>query len=346
MIENEKNGNNKKGKFSYSKLNQYENCPYAYNLKYNEGHFYNVPSLAASFGTLVHKIEENISHLIMNGRPVNYEMLRKDFWNMNVPKRNKYDRDGDIFGANILKQRFPRDWYEFSKKTEKNFDIKADEYAATGILRQEAYLNEHPDLEIVGVEIGFEIEYHGYVFHGFIDRLLRHRGTNHFELMDLKTKEVPYSKTDIASPLQHFVYYLALKDKYGDDIIVDHFYDLPIANVLQPCMTKGGYARCEKKLDKLLEGIEAGDYHPSPSPLCAWCPFSPTSENQPEDAKLGHYCPYFSLWQSDNKTFEVNFEWQGPEKHEEIMRKYHEKVLLEEGESKKRIDISNFDFDF
>ena len=103
MIErNENSDKTKKQKFSYSKLNQYENCPYAYNLKYNEGHFYNVPSLAASFGTLVHKIEENISHLIMNGRPVNYEMLRKDFWNMNVPKRNKYDRDGDIFGANFL----------------------------------------------------------------------------------------------------------------------------------------------------------------------------------------------------------------------------------------------------
>lgn len=345
MIENEKNGNNKKGKFSYSKLNQYENCPYAYNLKYNEGHFYNVPSLAASFGTLVHKIEENISHLIMNGRPVNYEMLRKDFWNMNVPKRNKYDRDGDIFGANILKQRFPRDWYEFDK-TDKNFDIKADEYAATGILRQEAYLNEHPDLEIVGVEIGFEIEYHGYVFHGFIDRLLRHRGTNHFELHDIKTKSKPFDKTEVASPLQHFIYAKSLFSKYGDDIVIDHFYDLPIVGMLQPCMTKGGYARCETKLDKLLDGIDMKDYHAKKSALCYWCAFSPTNPNEPEEARRLALCPYYSLWTPDNKTFDANFEWEGPENHEKIMQKYHEKIMLEEGENKKRIDINNFDFIF
>lgn len=331
-------------RFSYSKLNQYENCPYAYKDKYVEGNYYDVPSLPALFGSLVHKTEEKISHMIMDNQPVDYDSLIKDFRGLNLPKRNKYDRDGDLFGTDILSKRFPREWNEFSEKSNKNFAIKADEYIESGIYRQEKYMKAHPELEIVGVEIGFEYEYRGYIFYGYIDRLLGYReDEKRYELHDIKTKDHLFADKEVASPLQHYVYYNYLKSEYGDDIKVDHFYDLPIANALQPCMTRGGYARCEKKLDKLLDGIESKDFRAHPTPLCYYCNLGGLNPRQPLAAK--GKCPYYCLWTPQDRRFDSLFEWEGEEHHDEIMVKFG-KMLEDEGKAGDNPWAKKFNIEF
>lgn len=83
-----------------------------------------------------------------------------------------------------------------------------------------------------------------------------------------------------------------------------------------------------KKLDAIFEGIESGDYTPGPSPLCYWCPFSPTNPEQIEEGK--YLCPYYSLWTREEKTHAVANKWLGMEKHNGIMQKEKEKQIAAE----------------
>ena len=322
--------------FSYSRLEQYNNCPYAYNLKYNEGLYINTPNVAAPFGSLVHKIYEQIITMIKNGRPVNYDVLKRDFVEMNLPKRNKYDRTGDLFGTKVLAEKYPSQWVDFSSKGGKSYSMRAKEFLESGIYLPEKYCNEHPELEVVGAEIGFEFEYRDYVFMGFIDRVMKVRGEDSYVIFDIKTKDSPYQEKELTTPLQHMIYCRALRGMYGKDIEINCYYELPFVDggIWQHAGTKGFEDRGLKKIDKLLDGIEANEFPAKKSALCFWCPFSPTSGEQ--DPRAYGVCPYHSFWRPDNKTHESMFEWQGKEKHEEIMKKYHEALEMEK----------TFDFEF
>lgn len=333
----------KKEKFSYSKLNQYETCPFCYDLKYNKGIYVSEPSIAPLYGVLVHKILEIEAQEIKNGRPINYEMLKADFQNYNIPKRSKYDRDGDIFGSNLLAKKFPKDWMDFDTKSGKSYAVKAIDFLDWGIYRFPKYMEEHPELEVVGTEIGFTFEYRGYLFTGFIDRLLKERGKDRYLIFDIKTKDSPFKDKDLTTPLQFVCYARALRETYGKDIKIECYYDLPTIDLIQAAGTKGFELRGMKKIDKLLDGIEAEEFPPHSSPLCKFCSFRP-HEGQPDEAQ--DLCPYFSLWEKDNPTYDVYFEWEGTENHEKVMQKYWERKRLEEENAGKQIDVSSFDFDF
>ena len=332
----------KQEKFSYSKISQYDSCPYCYDLKYNKKYFINEPSIAPFYGTLVHKILEIEADFLKKGKPIDYEELKRDFVEYNIPKRNKFDRDGDIFGTRILAQKFPRDWVDFDTKSGKSYAVKANDFLDWGIYRFEKYMKEHPELEIVGTEIGFEFEYRGYLFTGYIDRLLKEKDADRYLIFDIKTKDSPYRKEELTTPLQFVCYAKALREKYGENIIIECFYDLPTIDLIQEAGTKGFEKRGLKKIDRLLDGIENKNFPPSPSPLCHWCSFKP-HEGQPLQAK--NLCPYYSLWTPNNRINEVKFEWEGKEKHEKVMQKYFKRIE-EESHNSSRITVDEFDFEF
>ena len=54
-------------KFSYSRTEVYENCPYRYYLQYVKGHYIPATSLAISYGTLVHKINQLQTEMLLAG---------------------------------------------------------------------------------------------------------------------------------------------------------------------------------------------------------------------------------------------------------------------------------------
>lgn len=334
----------KKVRFSYTRLNQYENCPYSYKLKYEQGLFIDPPGLAAAFGTALHKVNEIISNAIIAGKPIPYEDLKKDFYEWNIPKKSKYDREGDLFGMDVLAKKFPKEWNDFNTKSGKSYAVKAREFINDGIYAQERFLQEHPELELVGVEVAFEYEYRGYVFAGFIDRLLRYKDDpNHFVVHDIKTKDHPFDeKRDLTTPLQFVVYCNALRDKYGADITIDCFYDLPVIQLMQRGGTKGFETRGRKKIDKLLDGIEDKNFYPNPTPLCYWCSYSNTNPKQPVEGR--NLCPYYSMWMPDNHTFDKKFEWQGADKHEFVMNKFLQRITEESSISVSKPRRFNFDF--
>lgn len=327
-------------RYSYSKMNQYENCPYAFNLKYNKGMFIDPPGLAAEFGTLVHKILELETDDLMNNKPIDYEGLRNYFINVNLPKKSKWDRDGDIFGTKVLSLRYPKEWGDATTaKSGKSYGAKAQDFLNKGIFRLESYMKDHPNLELVGAEIQFEYEYGNYMFYGFIDRVLRDKeNPKKFIVMDIKTKDHPFKDQDLTAPLQFVVYCMALRDKYGDDIEIECFYDLPIIDLIQAAGTKGFEKRGIKKIDKILSGIEDKNFAPNPCPLCYYCPFSNTNPKQPVEGV--NQCPYYSLWRPGSPSFERKLEWLGEEKHEEQMKKLLE-IEKQEGQ---KITKRNFTF--
>lgn len=176
---------------------------------------------------------------------------------------------------------------------------------------------------------------------GFIDRIFYNTNTGEYIIEDIKTKEKPFSDADLTTPMQFVVYTYALAQTLGiSEDQIQCVYNLPFCDMRQPAGTANFMKRGIKKLDAIFEGIESGDYTPGPSPLCYWCPFSPTNPEQIEEGK--YLCPYYSLWTREEKTHTVANKWLGMEKHNGIMQKEKEKQIAAEQTPQ---DLKN-DFDF
>ena len=63
------------GNYSYSRLEKYINCPYAFKLRYVDGNYPVSTSLALEVGTLLHKVNEYICSAIIKGVPVDYPKI-------------------------------------------------------------------------------------------------------------------------------------------------------------------------------------------------------------------------------------------------------------------------------
>lgn len=335
-------------KYSYSKLNTYVNCPFQYFLKYEQKHYIYTPNLAAELGTLIHKIEERIAIAIIGGFEINYDELREDFMNYNIPKTSPTDTEGDIYGINILKVKYKNEFYKTNDQGN-SYYTKCIDYYNKGIYRLENFMKDHPNLKLVDVEKYFEFNYRGYIMHGFIDRLLQDKETGEYIICDIKTKDHPFSDRELTTPLQFVVYSMGVKDMFNLDYYPDKcYYDLPICDIRQQAGTKGFIKRGIKKIDKILDGANIEkDFCSKPSPLCYWCPFSYTNpEQRPEGKRL---CPYFSLWTRDNKAkgYECMNKWDGMENHEKILKNFIETQDPDTQEKRKKESIKEqFNFDF
>lgn len=307
-------------RFSYSKLNVFNSCGFKYKLTYVDGHYTFTDSLASLLGSLLHKCEENMARTLQEGKQVDYEKIKDDFLNLNVPKRDKFDNDGGIYGINILKQEYQEEFFAPDEQGS-SYNTRTLNYLNTGIYRLEKYLKENPNLEIYDMEKYFSVSFGDYVLSGYIDRIFYDRVNNCYIIEDIKTKHKPFKDTELTTPLQFVVYVYALSKHLG--LPYDSFkcvYDLPFLDQKQDAGTSGFMERGLKKIEEIFNSIEHREYIPKPSPLCAWCSFSPTNPDQPSEGK--HLCPYYSLWTKDNKTFEVSHKWRGPN--------YYEQDLIDE----------------
>lgn len=330
----------KKPKFSYSKLNTYSSCGWKYYLTYITGHYVFTDSLASELGTLLHHTEEEIAKSLKAGETPNYEQLKKDFAELNIPKAFPGDNKGGIYGTNILKERYKEEYFKPNAEGVSYFTKVAD-YLTHGIYRLEEFLSANPNLLIFDMEKYFAVDYKGHLLSGFIDRIFYDTETEEYIIEDIKTKGKLFSDQDLATPMQFVVYVYALAQTLGiSEDKIKCVYDLPFCDMKQPAGTANFMKRGLKKLDSIFEGIETEDYAPAPSPLCHWCPFCPTNPEQTEEGK--YLCPYYSLWTREDKTHAVANKWQGMEKHSEIMREEKEKQLAAAADSQDK----KTDFDF
>lgn len=296
-------------KYSYSKMETYEGCPFKYKLKYVDKNYFNSSSIATEIGTAVHSCEEDIANAIKDKQPINYNQIK-----------NKL-----ILKVEELKYKYPSDFWTLDKSN-RTYQDKIDYYLEIGIYRLENLMKAHPSYEILGAEKEFSFEYNNEViFSGYIDRVIKDNETGNIIVQDIKTWAEPKDQKDLVTPLQFVVYTLAAKELYGVDCSqVECSYDLPFCDKVQKAGTKGFVERGKTKLNKLFDKIKAADFTPKPTPFCAWCEFSRTNPNAPKEGR--HMCPYHLMWTRDNKTFAKEFEWQGMENHEKVLEAYNIKL--------------------
>lgn len=315
-------------KYSYSGLNCYEQCPFRYYLQYIKKHYIYVDSLAADFGTLCHYILEQIGLDLKAGRKPDYKHYLDEFENINIPKKDAFDKDGGIYGISVLKKKYPREFFE-ADANGRSFFTKSESFKTVGIYRLEKFMEAHPELKVWGCEQYFDITFDGHRFGGYIDRILFNEKTGEYIVADIKTKDHPFKDQELITPLQFVIYVKALADITGaPESKISCVYDLPICDLRQEAGTKGFVKRGEEKIANLFNGIENGEWKAHPTPLCHFCAFCRTNPLAPDEGK--YLCPYHSLWTRENRTHEVENEWEGIENHEKIMEKYQKNIQIDE----------------
>lgn len=318
-------------KNSYSSINTFDQCGFKYYLQYDQGHYIHTDSLAADFGTLCHWILEHIGLDLKFGRQPDYEQYKKDFYELNIPKKDQYDTEGGVYGVKILQKKYIREFFE-TNKNGVSFNDKCSTFINTGMYRLENYIKSHPGTSVWGCEQYFDVTFNNHRFTGKIDRILYDETNDTYIIEDIKTKDHPFKPDELITPLQFVVYVKALCDILDvNESKISCAYELPICDMRQPAGTKGFVKRGEEKIDKMFELIDKKEFVPHPSPLCWWCPFNHGNPDTPEEGK--GLCPYYSLWRPDYKTFDVANVWEGMDRHKIIVQR------LDNSEKDCKIDL-------
>lgn len=305
----------KSNKYSYTKIDTYNQCGMKFKLQYIDGHYCFSGSIATEVGSAVHAAEEAIGIALKNHEPINYIAIKNEL----------------IVKIAKIEAKYSSDWLT-PDKTGRLYRDKLYDYLNNGIYNLERFVTANPMYEVIGTEQKIDIDYGNYRFGGSIDRVFRNTETGRLLIQDIKTWAEPEPSEKLATPLQFVVYTIGASKLYNiPEDQIDCQYYLPFCHgQTQDAGTKGFMKRGRTKLDKLFAGIEASDWTPKPTSLCHWCNFCQTNENAPQDTKF--LCPYFMHWTRENKDFSKEYEWQGPAEHENILEAYHQKygiVLIE-----------------
>lgn len=298
--------------FSYSKIGVYKQCPFKYKLIYVDGHYIKTDSVATTFGTLIHYIEERIGIDLKEGKPIDYDYYRNLFLNIELREEKE-----TVLGCNLIKELYKTEWYALDKQG-LSYEDKTSVYYDFGIYRLEEMLKTNPYLSIYALELPFTVNIKNKTFKGFIDRVFYDKDKDVYIIEDIKTYSKKITPKDLRESLQMYIYSMALKELLGPDTNVEGEYNLPLMNLIQssPIDTKKIYENLETTLDNIGNEL----FHPQPTPLCHWCPFSKTYPGQPEEAK--NLCPYFCKWTRDKKDMSVENYWQGESYHGIILERF------------------------
>lgn len=283
--------------FSYSKMEVYKNCPYQYDLKYNQGKYSCDTSIALEIGSLLHYVLEQKGKSLVLGQFIDYDKLNQIICNGTQETDEKTKEQ--LLGISDLKKKYWEIW-SVPDTEGHTYDQKLELFDKVLYSEMEdddwtPYLFEHP----------FEFVWHDRVIvKGFIDRI-DHRG-GEFRTVDYKTSKKVYDSSKLATSLQFGIYALAILNEFGK-LPIESLYRFILLDESQKALTKGWEKRLIKALDGIFDKIDAdntsGVWTPKPSPLCHWC-FA--CEHNPDATQYKHDCEYYSLWTPDNKTFSVN----------------------------------------
>jgi len=293
-------------KYSYSRLETYDQCPFRYWLKYIEKHYATTSSIAFDFGTLVHKTEETIGNCIKDGKQINYDELIQNFASK----------------CTEIEQKYPKEFNE-PDKNGRTYTEKINGYLNNGIYRLEKFMQANSELEIIETEKDFTFRYNGcQAFRGAIDRILRNKITGQYIVQDIKTYGAPIDQEKLKTPLQFVIYCMAMSETYPvDPTMITCQYDLPLCNLTQDAGTKGFIARGRTKLSKLFGKIDEKDWTPKATPLCAFCEFCLNNESAGKDTKF--LCPYFCHWTRANKVFTKENDWTKIDDYPVLLEAFH-----------------------
>lgn len=284
-------------RYSYSKISCYEQCKFKFKIKYLDKNFIFNANIATDFGSLIHETEESIARAIVDGVPINYVALKNKF----------------IIEARKIAQKYPNDFFK-PDKSNRTYQEKTYLYLDSAIYRLEKFMQDNPNLRIIGIEQKFEYDYDGvHSFNGSIDRAFVDIVTDEILIEDIKSWAVPAQKSELKAPLQFAVYMMAAQKLWGAPLDkIKCQYDLPLCDVVQPALSDDVVGEGRVTLDKLFKGIHSNDFRPTVSALCHWCEYNPLTNPSILDTNPEAVCPYFSTWQkSGDNVRDTLVSWNG-----------------------------------
>lgn len=297
-------------RFSYSRIEQFLNCPMAYDFKYNKHMYSKDTSLALELGSLLHAVLERKGHMLVNKEEININTLDKIISDGIIETDEKTKEP--LLGINALKSKYWEIWSvpdsegrTYNEKIELFHDVLIKE------------MQDDDDWYPYAFEMPFEIVWDDRVIlNGFIDRI----DTNGelFRVIDYKTSKKVFSKDKLPTSLQFGIYNLAILNKKEiNQLAYENIYRFILLDDEQRALTKGWEKRLIKKLTQIFDSVEAKEksnkWEPKPSPLCYWCY---TSGTNPDAHEFKGVCEYNLLWTPTNKTFEKKKEWNALEDKE------------------------------
>lgn len=298
-------------RYSYSALSLADQCLFSFYQKYILKNRVDTPTLATSAGTIAHKGKELVSQALMRGEKPDYDAIMNCVMNGHEGADKATGEMEILPGMNQLKVQFWDDWIAKDTKSGLTYEQKLALY-------REHLPDEERDTlwKTVGVEMHFEYEFAGVVLFGIIDKVaINPQGE--VKIVDYKTSKKIFEGSDLATPLQMWIYRQAVQAMIeagqipGATEVVSHEYSFIFIGCSQEGGTKGWLKRGEAKLCKILQSIdkakETGVWKPSPTPLCYWCSYCRNSPTAP--ASVRHECPYYSLWTPTNKVYDVALRW-------------------------------------
>ena len=292
--------------FSYSRLEQYKNCPMAYKLKYADGKSeQGETSLALELGSLCHYVLETKGKMLKEACVVKYDILEDILFKGVVVANIDSDKPTEQFlGINDLKKKYFEEWSKTEPTSGMTYDDKINLFWDK-VVKSEM---EDSDWNAEYFEHYFEFVFDNKaILHGFIDRIDMLNGM--YRTIDYKTSKKTYDQSKLSTSLQFSIYAMAILLEFGQ-LPVQSQYRFILLDEKQDALSLGWEKRAVKHLTDLFNCIEhdhkEDEFIPSPSPLCHWCNYC---KHNPNADKYKHECQYYSLWTPEKKTFEVNREW-------------------------------------
>ncbi len=246
-------------KYSYTRLAQFENCPYAYNLRYNEKVETPYTTIEAFMGARVHEALEKLYTDLQNDKLDDLEELLAFFddrW------FNEFD-PGCVINSS---------GYTDDEQMEIGEDCIARYYEANAPFDK---------MTIFGIETDEELELpDGNTYSVRIDKFGYADGA--YCVCDYKTSSRMKTQWDADNDRQLAMYALWVKRRYGTGSKVRMIWHmLKFGEDVVSERTTSDLERCERQVVDLIRDIEScKDWSPRESALCNWCTYR-------------HMCPLF-----------------------------------------------------
>ncbi|MDP2951522.1 MAG: ATP-dependent DNA helicase [bacterium] len=250
-------------KFSFSQLNEFEQCPLRYKYKYVYKLFPKGKAVF-SFGTTIHNTLQKFLKL------KNEKIIALDlFGNEKEENKNKVNL-ADLM--EIYKKSWEDDWYESKKQKEayrklgktilKSFYEKAEKDPPNIFTFDDGSL---------ALEVPFALDIEGYNLRGRIDRI--DNAKDGVVIIDYKTGKAK-EKLEKSDKEQLLLYQIAVKEVYGLEVAQLKYNYLEEEKEVAFLGKDGEMEELKAKIVNKIEQIRQGQFEATPGFNCQFCDFN------------------------------------------------------------------------